>query len=398
MNATTTIRALTKNLRMKTIGLFLLSIFTAKVVRGDVGGNSHDGKSRISAFANDKPLPHLRPQRRRRQQQQTLNYRATYTADFQHLIDPSCTADSAALIITCDGKKMEVLNVSHPSIECGERNVSSIDGTVNVCTNKCTEDGSCSSIYEANVGVQNAFEAPYGSIRFMCEGNVIQDVNARFIYFSVNNETSCISDSNATERLNLRAARLGVSCPTSAGVERNFVFDDTYFECRSPNVSAADTALAPNDEYACFNGQECKGGQACSFEFNPIQVLSQVPNFANECIQALVPIDGFPTPAPQAETSLYRVRFEASWISINPNTENCASNSDSSPKILATCDNNGESTIVFVNATDINMKCSNIEQNTLECTGDPNQSLNSFTNVTYVSFVIDVRVQFQFTF
>jgi hypothetical protein len=57
-----------------------------------------------------------------------------------------------------------------------------------------------------------------------------------------------------------------------------------------------------------------------------------------------------------------------------------------------TCDSNGKSTIVFVSATDVTMTCVNVEQNVLHCTGDPDQILNSFTTVVYVSSVHFVRL------
>lgn len=387
------------------LGLLLLSLLTAKDDIGVVGyDNSHDGaiileKSPISVGSNGKPLQRLRPQQQRRQQQkqQTLNYRVNYTADFQHLVHPSCTGDVPVLAITCHGTNMTILSVSHTSIECTKRNVSTIQGTTYVCTNDCTEDDTCSSVYATSDFPKNAFDGPYGSIRFLCEGNNTQDVNAEFYYASNSKVGTCIADSTTTAQSNLHVARLGVSCPIatngdeSNGVARQYVFDDTYFECRSRNISTADTAAPPNDVYTCFSGQQCNG-QGCSFEFDPIQVVTEVPNFAKDCVQALVPIDRFPTPAPQAETSLYQVRFEASWLTIN-NDANCVSNSNVNPKIRIACDNNGESTIVFANATDPTMQCVNVEQNALQCTGDPSQSSNQFTSVAYVSFILySIRV------
>ena len=382
---------------MKILRLLLLSIFTVKnLTLGILGDDSYDsaivrGKSKTSD-ANDTPLPRLRPQQeRQRQQQQTLNYRANYTADFQHLLHPSCDGDAPFLGITCYSQKMEISNVSHPSIDCTKSEKPIVEGgTTYVCTNTCTKDSTCSGVYMVNDGVENAFDSIHGSIRFMCEGNSTHDLNALYILAGRTNIGSCIADSTATIQNNIRVARLGVSCPIATDgnnindIRRHYVFEDTYFECSGNGTLSADPASPPNDVYTCFNGADCRG-QGCNFIFGQMEVRTQVPSFVNECVQALVPIEGYPTPAPQAETLWYRVRYEASWISINANVNYCTSNNDSNPKIRMTCNNNGDSTILFVNATDVTMNCINVEQNTLQCTGDPNQILNKFTTVAYVS-------------
>jgi hypothetical protein len=236
--------------------------------------------------------------------------------------------------------------------------------------------------------VSNAFDGPHGSIQFLCEGNTIQDVEALFFLGSQNPIGTCSADSTAIPQSNLRVARLGVSCPNEedvTGTERSYVYDDTYFECRGLSPLSGDTASYPNDAYACFNGRDCKG-IGCNFTFDPVVVLTNVPSFADdECVEALVPIDGFPTPAPQAETSLYSVRFEASWTTQNPDFLSCRTTSVASPAIQISCDSNVGSTIVYVSATDPSVDCFNKKENVLQCTGD--ESINRFTTVVYVSFV-----------
>ena len=374
--------------------LLLLSVFVANVTLGVVGDDRHDGAtsmtrlSTIAVATNDEQIQRVH-QERRRGQQQTLNYRANYTADFQRIVHPSCTGDQPVLAIGCYGEKMEILNVSHPSIQCVEQKFDAeFEGPSYICTNSCTEDDACASIYTVNDSVRNAFDGPHGSIQFFCEGNTTQGVNAIFLFSSAIKTGTCSADSTADIQSNLRVVRLGLSCPSGddfSGVELSYVYDDTFFECAG-NSNSGDTASSPNDAYACFSGKDCEG-KGCNFTFSQTQVLTHASSFANECVQALVPIDGYPTPAPQAETSLYRVRFEASWSTIYNDTARCNSNSDSTPSIHITCESNGGSTIAFVTATDPNMNCINVDENVLQCSGDSTQSLNRFTTVEYVSFV-----------
>ena len=75
---------------------------------------------------------------RQLQTNQTLNYRATYKADFQHLSDFICTAEPPVLQISCYGTAMQILSVSDTSITCVQLNEPIINnGTSYQCVNTC---------------------------------------------------------------------------------------------------------------------------------------------------------------------------------------------------------------------------------------------------------------------
>jgi hypothetical protein len=179
----------------------------------------------------------------RQLQQQTLNYRANYTADFQYIRTINCDGDAPILQVSCFGQGMTVPNTSDTTIVCTKLQEPQIfNGTTYECRNTCnaTTAIACSSIYLT----EEFYADVYGSIRFMCESDDVREVEASLTYLGGINNGTC--EASATDNsLNVHVARLGISC--SVGFSRGYVYDDSYFECRGIGSSSFDFARTDQD-------------------------------------------------------------------------------------------------------------------------------------------------------
>jgi hypothetical protein len=92
------------------------------------------------------------------------------------------------------------------------------DGTTYECRNTC-EGTFCDSIYGLG---------KFGSIWFMCEGDGYRQVDA--VYTFLGGKDGSCGSSSSTRSWNFHVGRLGVLCPI--GIDRDFVYDDTFGECR----------------------------------------------------------------------------------------------------------------------------------------------------------------------
>ena len=252
-----------------------------------VAYNNVLGDAMISNSLSDRHL----------QTSQTLNYRATYKADFQHLRDLDCLAEPPSLAVSCYGTAMTILNVSDPSIICTQLDDPIVrNGTTFTCINTCVD---CTSVYIApfNIG-----DGPFASIWFMCEGDDIQNIDALYTFVD-GNPGSCIATTTTSSR-NFHVGRLGVSCPL--GTNREFVYDDTYVECFFGDSTSAGFVLdiTPElddiDTYTCISGENCDGA-ACTVPFDQIDFTTQSKSFAESCVESLVTSNAVPTPAPQID-------------------------------------------------------------------------------------------------
>ena len=121
----------------------------------------------------------------RKLQQSAYNYRANYTADFLHLLDPSCTGDVPVLRISCiSAQNMTILGKSSESIECSPIDIADIEGDTSYeCINTCNGTA-CNDVYlSTQVELR---DGPFGSIQFMCEGDDFRHLtrSAEHGYFS----------------------------------------------------------------------------------------------------------------------------------------------------------------------------------------------------------------------
>ena len=322
------------------------------------------------------------------QSNQTLNYRATYLADFQHLHDFDCMADKPVLQLSCYGLNMTILSVSDPSINCTQLENSIVkSGTTFTCVNTCVD---CTSVYEAS---DNIIDGPFASIEFICEGDDIQHIDALYTYDN-GNPGSCSATTSTTSR-NYHVGRLGVSCPTT-GTSREFVYDDTYVECVFSISDAPGfiTDITPEmqdvDTYTCISGDNCNGA-TCTVPFDEISFYTQARNFIDTCVNSLVAIDTTPTPAPQVFTTStrYKVQYESSWGQLYSSEASRDSCTSTNPSIAIQCE--AGSSIGFINSTDVAMNCVNISNSELSCTGDGTSLRTSFTSVTFVSILIGLN-------
>jgi hypothetical protein len=322
--------------------------------------------------------------------QNNVTFVANYSADFQYLRDTFCDGDAPVLQITCFGN-LTILGASDPSIQCSELSTPSVvNGTTYQCINTCA-DTDCESIYLAVNGLA-AKDGPFGSIYFTCGGDTVQDVDAGVNYVGGNNGTCAVSPS-ATITRNIHIARLGVSCPV--GSSRDYVYDDTYFDCKSLGSFSLNTALdneGENDKYTCANGENCAGLE-CSVPFSDLYIDAYVPLFFDKCVESNIPITPFPTAAPISSTFEFSAQFQASWGRIYDPTTSESACTDGNPGVVVSCENGAA--ITFVNSTDSSMNCTKISSNELKCLGDGSKIDNFFTSVYYVSRksgIIDMNV------
>jgi hypothetical protein len=306
----------------------------------------------------------------RQLQQQTLNYRANYTAEFQYWRSTTCDGDAPILQVSCLGQGMSVPNTSDTTIVCTKLQEPQIpNGTTYECQNTCNETtAECSSIYLADIYSPNIF----GSIRFLCESDDVREVEASIAYLGGMNNGTCDASATTTS-LNLHVARLGISCPV--GSSRGYVYDDAYFECDGLSPFTLDYALPTDpDIYVCFSGNTCDASQACNFAFDDLTVRAEVSRFNESCVET---------------TQLaYSVRFEASWAVRYDSEASIDACDSANPTILVVCEN--DSRIQFVTATDVSMNCTEISINQLQCMGDPSAITNQFTSVFFVSGLYSV--------
>jgi hypothetical protein len=332
----------------------------------------------IFALTNVRQALSLEP--RVMQQLQTFNYRANYSADFQALRDTFCVGDAPILQLTCFSKNMTILGTSNETIICSEMARPLVpNGTSYECINTCTSTD-CESIYLANNGGRSS-DGPFGSIQFMCEGNVVDEVDAAFTYVGGNNGTCAAATSGSVTR-NLHISRLGVSCPI--GSTREYVYDDTYFECDSVGSISFDTLPDPLDSYTCEVGLDCMG-QACTVDFDDMYINAYVPKFLDTCVEAIVPITSYPTRAPTSEETglTISVRFDGSWGNLFDSEDAISTCSTGNPTAILSCENGAS--IEYVLSTSTTVNCTAISESELRCTDFASNIVNEFSSVIFVS-------------
>jgi hypothetical protein len=317
----------------------------------------------------------------RQLQQQTLNYRANYSADFQYRRSITCDGDAPILQVSCSGQGMTVPNTSDATILCTKLEPLYANRTTYECRNTCNETTTtaCSDIYLAEVFSRDIF----GSIRFMCESDDVREVEATLVYLGGINNGTCEASATTTS-LNYHVARLGISCPVGSGTSRGYVYDDTYFECRGLDTFTTDFATDQDpDVYVCISGDTC-GAEACNFAFDDLGVIVDLPSYIDLCVETTEEFTSFPTVAPGPSPSFdYSVRFEASWAIRYDSDASVATCTSANLAIIVSCENDAR--IDFVNATDSSMKCTELSSSELQCMGNLSMITNQFTSVFYVS-------------
>jgi hypothetical protein len=313
-----------------------------------------------------------------RKLQSTAMFRANYTADFQYLRDSFCLGDAPVLQITCFGD-MTIIGTSDPSIQCSEWIPDYVNRTTYQCNNTCTD---CGSIYLASGDVS---DGPFASIGFTCEGDSVQDVDA-YVNFLGGNNGTCADTTGfgTTVTNNFHVARLGVSCPI--GSSRGYIYDDTYFECRSSGSFTLTSTFSDGDKYTCASGLNC-GGSVCEVPFSDFYIYADVPAFLDSCVESTMPITDYPTDSPATSSFEFSVRFVASWGRLFEPIASASNCTSFNPAVVVSCENGAS--ISFVNSTDGRMNCFRIGANELQCVGDESKIDNLLTSVFYVSISFD---------
>ena len=303
---------------------------------------------------------------------QTLNYRATYRADFQHLLDPSCDSTGRLGVgIQCLSANVTILTTSD-SIDC-----SKLEGEgLFACFSLCTGD-ECEEVYRPS-NASTFFDGAFGSVTFMCDSDDYRNISATFLVLGEN--TTCSNTSVATQSRNYHAARLGVSCLVGSG--REFVFDDSYFECNSLSlIPPINTKEGTNDDaYTCISGSTC-GGEACDVTINQIFFTSAVPEFFDDCVEKATTESIAPPTVPPSTSFQYTAQFEANWA-VFYNTSDTSLCSNAHGGAVVSCDSG--SFITYVSSTDVLMSCTPLSDFELMCIGTEQSITNQFTRVEYV--------------
>jgi hypothetical protein len=292
----------------------------------------------LMALVTVEAVTHSASNDPRQLQQQTLNYRANYSADFQYYRSTNCDGDAPILQVSCFGQGMTVPNTSDTTIVCTKieepRYANGANGTTYECRNTCNETTTtaCSDIYLAE-----KFDADkFGSIRFMCESDDVREVEASIVYLDGNSNGTCAASSTTTS-FNLHVARLGISCPV--GSSRGYVYGDTYFECRGLDTFTCDYALDQDpDVYVCISGDTC-GAEACNFAFDDLAVIVDLPSLiVDKCIETMEEITSFSTVAPGPSPSFnFSVRFEASWAILYNSVASMETCTSANPALIVSC-------------------------------------------------------------
>jgi hypothetical protein len=339
----------------------------------------------------------------RRMQQLTSNYRATYSADFQHFSEVLCDGAPPTLLVGCKGSGMTILNTSNARIVCEPSqqfrlfsNVTS--STAYECTVNCTEsDADCLAFYRYKT--PNPFlplNGPFGSILFRCEGGTVDEVDAAFVYRGGTTDGFCgASTSETAMGRNYHIGRLGVSCPVGDGSSlREFVYDDTFVDCRNDGSFVIDlNPIDAVDIFACVSGMKC-GGDECSLPFLDFWIEADVPKFYETCVEALVDKTPFPTKAPAMSSKVeYTAQFEASWATVyDPlNASSYCASSQGDVGVTISCGIGANISFATSPGFD-SSSCQKIRDNELQCSMNDNTAKNTLVSVFYVSVAVNLSL------
>jgi hypothetical protein len=336
-------------------------------------------------------------------------YTASYRAEFQVLRDPLCVNDDPTVLVSCFGINNNIVlrNVSHPTlIHCGTTaEVDEFFRWTIACTTSCSAataaDNATTTTNSTPATCEDAFlaidgnsnQGPFASIDFDCTSGVGESPSSTTGSVTVQGSPNgACAQSNLDSRL-FYLARLGVSCPngTNSRQERDYVFDDYYFECLGGfalqnKISDATHKVA--DQYTCADGSNC-GGAACNIEIDDVIVVATVSNFQEQCLQPTVPVTPAPTPVPNdnslgANAFLFVARFATAWglLFDAVNGNDCVG---STPTVRVSCPNSRDIAVIAVNTTDT-INCTVVDDGVMECI-DPSSAnfVSQFTSLAYVS-------------
>lgn len=314
-----------------------------------------------------------------RKLQSSASFVANYSAGFLYLRDALCLGDPPLIHITCFGNNLTVLGTSDPSILCNELSTPDVEnGVTHQCSSNCSGTA-CEEVYLTSGAVR---DGPFASIYFACEGDSVQDVGAYVTYLAGNSGTCAASSSAFATTRNIHVARLGVSCPV--GSSREYVYDDTFFDCSSPRVPVEfiNAAVSGEDDvYSCGLGLNCDGRQ-CNVPFYDLLVHADVQAFLSSCVDSTVPITTFPTVAPVSSRFEYSAQFQAVWGRLFDPVASVSTCSSGNSAVVVSCGNGAS--VSFVNSTDYSMVCTPLNESELSCVGASSAIDNFFTSVIFV--------------
>jgi hypothetical protein len=335
------------------------------------------------------------------QSSSSLSFWVNYTAKFQVIQDPGCTAPSPVIRVSCIGTDVKVHDTSDPSILCNTtRRVDRFGANYLECTNTCASDSACSEIY-LNVD-QAASDGPFGTIDFSCSGSTLREVRGTMEMVEPTVKPTCAASTFSTVTRVFNVAQLGVSCPplndegeiaggsSSASTTRSVIYDDYYFEC-IPSTSSFPLSDTDNS-YTCYDGRNCAGA-ACTVNLTSLYVDADVPYFQDTCVQSSLAIDiPAATIVPISTSGMtYTARFEAAWsLQFTPRSD--TSCQGITPTVAILC-YNGK--IRFISSVFDAMNCTaaGTTGDTLGCFADAaGVGINDFVSVTYVSAITETHL------
>lgn len=235
-----------------------------------------------------------------------VNYRASYLARFQHLVDPVCEGPNPTIAVFCQGAVAPV-SISDASIECSA--LTNEDGWEGLlCSNTCGSSSGGTSCEDVFLESEDAGGDRFGEIIFQCEGADIADVDA-YMHYIGGDDGSCVAQATTSESVlsrNFHVAQLGVQCEE----EDTFLFDDTFFECDVFSTTANIEGM-----YTCLAGTNC-AGEDCTASFRDLYVEADRENFL-QCVEsvsgAVVPTKTSEIESEPVATGSYSTVFQARW-------------------------------------------------------------------------------------
>ena len=307
------------------------------------------------------------------------NFIASYKADFQFWVGGNCVGPVPLLRAHCKGVMLRVVQTSDASIQCQIIDTF-IDGYRSSveCTNTCS--GNDCPWIQRGLSSNGMSIVRFGSIYFDCEGDQVEDVEGSFTFVDSGSGSCAFDDSGTDLSQNFHITRLGVLCPAVFPNPAAYNYDSAYFECSGKDVYPLSERRL---DYVCAAGWDYFG-EAGVVDYGDLTVHAELWNF-RQCISSPrgLPIPEIPPPsvAPRLPGT-YVSRFQANWLSgaagerrISPTNRDCTE--DSNVRIICT---NG--IIKLVNTVYDSVRCTAVDDSTLECTDQLNSSGNR-TGVEY---------------
>ncbi|CAB9531480.1 expressed unknown protein (Partial), partial [Seminavis robusta] len=312
-----------------------------------------------------------------RQLEGQRNYRATYQARYQHLLDRDhCSAgpDGATIEIFCRGE-LSPNSVSDASIAC-TRTQDAAGWKGLSCTHPpCDgQQGACDSSFVGNNETTN-----FGEIVVTCVGETEADVDVYMMYLGGPPGTCAATTTTTDPPQNTHVAQLGVQCPSESAAAV-FQFDDHHFECDANSVPSK-----LDDRYTCsaaVQNRNCgDDSDECTVEYANVTIHADREQF-HECITPIwlsKPVGPEPGPViAMSPPGHYTATFQAQW-QLSLDTDYCSG--QFAPKQIHCLHGTTLENVTPLHGT---VDCQMLNASSMECRDtEPDNFVNNYSGVIY---------------